>query len=167
MQKVIGRSARGDDSDFARKEARRFVRELGKLKGTYVKIGQMMALLGEHFLPPALTEALRDLASDTEPLPWRSIRPALQAALGERMAELDIEPQAIAAASLAQVHRATVKASGEQICLKVQYPGLAEVIDADFDNVVRMLVLARWVSQVAGFEVDMDGETHAALLQSR
>jgi predicted unusual protein kinase regulating ubiquinone biosynthesis (AarF/ABC1/UbiB family) len=146
------RGADSADSEFAKREARRFVTELGRLKGTYVKIGQMMALLGEHFLPSALTAALHELASDTEPLPWRSVRPALEGALGERMAELDIEPQAIAAASLAQVHRATVKSTGEQICLKVQYPGLAEVIDADFDNVVRMLVLARWVK--AGKDLD-------------
>ena len=50
MQKLKGRKSGDDDSEFARREARRFVRELGKLKGTYVKIGQMMALFGEHFL---------------------------------------------------------------------------------------------------------------------
>jgi predicted unusual protein kinase regulating ubiquinone biosynthesis (AarF/ABC1/UbiB family) len=50
-----------------------------------------------------------------------------------------VEPTALAAASLAQVHRATVIATGEEICLKVQYPGLREVIDSDFDAVVRML----------------------------
>ena len=41
------------------REARRFAAELGRLKGTYVKIGQMLALFGEHFLPPVLVEALR------------------------------------------------------------------------------------------------------------
>ena len=72
--------------------------------------------------------------------------------LGDRYQELDIDPQAIAAASLAQVHLAKVRASGEWICLKIQYPGLEQVIDADFDTVVRMLLLARWVS--AGRELD-------------
>lgn len=140
------------DSAFARREARRFVTELGRLKGTYVKIGQMLALLGEHFLPSALTEALHELAADTEPLPWSTVEPLLRAALGDRLKELDIQRTAIAAASLAQVHRATVIATGEEICLKVQYPGLAAVIDADFDAVVRMLVLARWVK--SGRELD-------------
>ncbi|MDH3901139.1 MAG: AarF/UbiB family protein, partial [Gammaproteobacteria bacterium] len=50
------------------------------------------------------------------------------------------------------VHLAKVRATGEWICLKVQYPGLAEVIDSDFDAVVRMLLLARWVK--AGRELD-------------
>ena len=142
------------DSRFARREARRFVRELGKLKGTYVKIGQMFALLGEHFLPPALTEALRELGGSTEPLPWASIAPVLEEDLGPRLEELDIEREAFAAASLAQVHRARIRSTGERIVLKVQYPGLAEVIDGDFDAVVRMLRLARWLT--GSLAVSMD-----------
>ncbi|MCB1848236.1 MAG: AarF/ABC1/UbiB kinase family protein, partial [Halieaceae bacterium] len=152
MQKLRGRGGAGEESEFARREARRFVAELGKLKGTYVKIGQMMALMGEHFLPPALAEAMHDLGDQTQPLPWESVAPVLRASLGERFAELEIEREALAAASLAQVHVARIRASGEKICLKVQYPGLAEVIDSDFDAVVRMLVLARWVQ--AGRDLD-------------
>ncbi len=147
-----GLTGRDDSSDFARREARRFVRKLGKLKGTYVKIGQMMAMFGEHFLPPVLTEALHDLESNTKPLTWSAIEPALKRDLGRRFAELEIEQQPIAAASLAQVHRARVSKTGEQICLKVQYPGLADVIDEDFDHVVRMLRMARWVK--AGRDLD-------------
>ncbi|TXS89914.1 AarF/ABC1/UbiB kinase family protein [Parahaliea maris] len=153
LQRLRGGDKDGEgDSAFARREAKRFVAELGRLKGSYVKIGQMMALLGEHFLPPVLTEALHTLEANTEPLPWASIAPVLQAELGERYAELDIEHTALAAASIAQVHRATVRATGEKIVLKVQYPGLAEVIDDDFDAVVRMLLLARWVQ--SGSELD-------------
>jgi len=139
-------------SAFAKREARHFVAELGRLKGTYVKIGQMFALLGEHFLPPVLTEALHELESQTEPLPWNAIKPALVESLGDYFGELRIEKKAIAAASLAQVHRATIISSGEVICLKIQYPGLADVIDTDFDAVVRLLLLARWVK--AGRELD-------------
>lgn len=140
------------DSPFARREARRFVAELGRLKGSYVKIGQMLALLGEHFLPAALTEALHELESATGPLPWQEIQPLLEERLGPLLDELEVEHKALAAASLSQVHRARVKASGEQICLKIQYPYLAEVIDSDFDAVVRMLLLARWIK--AGRELD-------------
>ncbi len=151
LQRLRGAEA-GADSDMLRREARRFVTELGRLKGTYVKIGQMFALLGEHFLPPALTEALHELESETHPLPWPEIEPALRASLGDRLDELDVESTALAAASLAQVHRATIRASGEQIVLKIQYPGLARVIDGDFDAVVRMLLLSRWIK--AGRELD-------------
>jgi predicted unusual protein kinase regulating ubiquinone biosynthesis (AarF/ABC1/UbiB family) len=133
------------DSAFARREARRFVNELGQLKGTYVKIGQMLALLGEHVLPPVLTQALHDLGHSTEPLEWEDVEPIFRQSLGPHYEELDIDHEAVAAASLAQVHRATVRESGAQICLKLQYPGLAEVIDSDFDAVIRMLMLARWL----------------------
>ncbi len=154
VQQVLNRSglAKQANSEFSRREARRFVAELGRLKGTYVKIGQMLALLGEHFLPPVLTEALHELGGQTEPLPWASIVPVLEEELGDRLLDLDIEPVAFAAASLAQVHRATVRETGAQIVCKVQYPGLAEVIDGDFDAVVRMLKLARWLP--AGRDMD-------------
>jgi predicted unusual protein kinase regulating ubiquinone biosynthesis (AarF/ABC1/UbiB family) len=146
------RGAASADSPLARREARRFVTELGRLKGSYVKIGQMLALLGEHFLPPALTEALHELHSQTEPLPWETMEPVLREALGDRYDTLEIDPQPLAAASLAQVHRARRRDSGADIVLKVQYPGLADVIDDDFDAVVRMLRLARWLQ--AGRELD-------------
>ncbi len=150
FQKMRGKAA--GESAFARREARHFVAELGRLKGSYVKIGQMLALFGEHFLPPALTAALHELNDRTEALPWRSIEPALREALGDRYRELDIDSRPLAAASLSQVHRATIRSSGEVICLKIQYPGLAEVLDADFDAVVKMLTVARWLQ--AGRELN-------------
>jgi predicted unusual protein kinase regulating ubiquinone biosynthesis (AarF/ABC1/UbiB family) len=152
VQKVMRRGGDGDESEFARREARRFVRELGKLKGTYVKIGQMLALFGEQILPPVLVDALRDLSDQTEPLHWDALESFVRDSLGDRFDELEIDPEAIAAASLAQVHLAKVRATGEWICVKLQYPGLAEVIDSDFDAVVRMLLLARWVK--TGRELD-------------
>ena len=152
VQRVLGRGPDDADSDFARREAHNFVRQLGKLKGTYIKIGQMLALFGEQFLPRVLVDALRDLSDQTEPLHWDALESSVRDSLGERYQELDIDPQAIAAASLAQVHLARVRSSGDWICLKLQYPGLAQVIDADFDAVVRMLLLARWVK--SGRELD-------------
>tara|TARA_B100001540_G_C15759994_1_gene621177 strand:+ start:90 stop:1490 length:1401 start_codon:yes stop_codon:yes gene_type:complete len=142
----VARRAPGE-SGFARREAQRFVRELGSLKGTYIKIGQLLALFGEQFLPRVLVEALRDLSDQTEPLHWDALESAVRDNLGARYAELEIDPEAVAAASLAQVHLAQVRASGEWICLKIQYPGLAQVIDDDFDTVVSMLRVARWVGE--------------------
>jgi predicted unusual protein kinase regulating ubiquinone biosynthesis (AarF/ABC1/UbiB family) len=145
VSRVMGRTDEDPQSEFARREAQRFAAELGRLKGTYVKIGQMLALFGEHFLPPVLVDALRDLSDQTEPLHWDALESFVRDSLGERFRELEIEPEAIAAASLAQVHLAKVRTTGEWICIKVQYPGLADMIDSDFDAVVKMLVLARWV----------------------
>jgi predicted unusual protein kinase regulating ubiquinone biosynthesis (AarF/ABC1/UbiB family) len=146
------RGGKGDSSELMKREARRFTAELGRLKGSYVKIGQLLAMLGEHFLPAPLTEALHDLDSQTHPLPWHELEPVVREALGDAYDRLDVEETALAAASLAQVHRARCPDSGAELVLKVQYPELAEVIDDDFDAVVRMLVLARWVR--AGRELD-------------
>lgn len=137
-------------SDFAVKEAQRFVTELGKMKGSYVKIGQMMALLGEHFLPSSLVVALRDLHDATEPLPYEQLLPQLRTIAN--FSELEVDPNPLAAASLSQVHRARIKSTGEELVLKVQYPGLADTIDTDFDAVVKMLTIARWLS--SGRELD-------------
>jgi predicted unusual protein kinase regulating ubiquinone biosynthesis (AarF/ABC1/UbiB family) len=142
---------RGDEARLTR-EAQRFASSLGELKGSYVKIGQMFALLGEHFLPAPLTTALHDLESDAKPLDWRHIRPVIVSALGNRADRLVIQPEALAAASLAQVHRATVSDSEASVVVKVQYPTVVDVLEEDFNAVVRMLRLARWIPASRDFD---------------
>lgn len=142
---------RGDDLRLAR-EAQRFAKTLGELKGSYVKIGQMFALLGEHFLPAPLTRALHDLESDAQPLEWCHVRPVMENVLGDRLSELDIDPQALAAASLAQVHRATLRASNTPVVVKIQYPTVVEVLEDDFNAVVRLLTLSRWIPASREFD---------------
>ena len=148
-QKLVG----GDDgSEFAKREAKRFTDELGRLKGSYVKIGQMMALFGEHFLPPVLAQALHELEDNTQPVSWQELEPIVRAELGDSFGDLAIDSTPIAAASLAQVHRAQIIATGEEICLKIQYPNLAQMIDADFDALIRMMRAARWLK--VGKDID-------------
>ena len=143
LRKLRGEEA--GNSERLDREAQRFARSLGELKGSYVKIGQLFALLGEHFLPAPLTAALHQLESQAQPLPWRHVEPLLRDSLGSRYKELQIESDALAAASLAQVHRARVIATKEMVVVKVQYPDLAAMLDEDFDAVVKMLRLARWI----------------------
>ena len=117
-----------------------------------VKIGQMMALYGEHFLPDEVTVALHALEDRTVALEWPVIRRVLERELGrQRLAELDIDPVPIGAASLGQVHLARRLADDRALCLKVQYPGVADSIDADIDAVVRMLELGRMVAPTEEF----------------
>ena len=135
------------------KQAQYLVEELGKLKGSVVKIGQVMALYGEHFLPPEVTEALHTLEESTVALDWSIIRGVLFEQLGaERMAQLDVEEVPIGTASLGQVHCARVIATNEIICLKVQYPGVAKAVDADLDAVAQLLKLARVVTFGPAFD---------------
>lgn len=129
------------------------VEELGKLKGSVVKIGQMIALFGEHVLPPEVTSGLRQLEEQTTPVAWPVMQQVLIEQLGEqRVAELDIDPIALAAASLGQVHRATRKSDQRQLCLKIQYPGVADTIDSDLAAVTTLLRLTNLISQGEEFK---------------
>lgn len=106
-------------------QARFLVDELGRLKGSVVKIGQVMALYGEHFLPPEeVTEALHTLEDQTTSLEWPAIERVLKAELGgeSRLSELDIDPEPIGAASLGQVHRAVRRSDGWSLCSKCSTP---------------------------------------------
>ena len=154
------------------RQARELATELGKLKGSVVKIGQMMALFGEHFLPDEVTAALHTLENSTTALHWDTIHKHLQRQLGElRLSELEIDPEPLGAASLGQVHRARCRADGRELVLKIQYPGVAEAIDSDLRAIVQLLRMSRlvpmteqfndWLDEVRamlGREVDYDLE---------
>ena len=135
------------------REAKYLADELGKLKGSVVKIGQMMALYGEHFLPVEVTEALHTLEESTQPLDWAIVRGILFEQLGsDAIKDLEIEESPIGTASLGQVHRARIKETGQEICLKIQYPGVASAIDADLDSVAQILRLTNVVARGPAFD---------------
>lgn len=117
--------------DFFKKQTALFADEVGMLKGSLLKAGQLLSVYGEHFFPPEVTEILRSLHSESVPVTWRAMENLLEERLGDRVYELDIEEEAFAAASLGQVHLATVRATGERIALKIQYPNVERAIDSD------------------------------------
>ena len=137
---------------FMEAQAQYVADELGKLKGSVVKIGQMLALYGEHVLPPEITRALQTLNDDTATLTWPRIEQTLQRILGDKLHELEIDRTPIGTASLAQVHRATVLATGEQIVLKIQYPGVAEAINSDLALFKRLLKVSNVVPQTRSLD---------------
>jgi len=135
------------------REATRFTAKLGELKGAYVKIGQMLALYGEHLLPQPVTRALHRLEAQTSPLDWAAIERGLTGSLSdEQLMQLEIDREPFAAASLSQVHLAQIKQSAEKVCVKVQYPNVADTIEDDFSSVVGMLKLTRWIKSSRQFE---------------
>ncbi|OAL86234.1 ABC transporter [Acinetobacter sp. SFD] len=146
-----------EDKEKKRKKAMKeqadyLVAEIGKLKGSIVKIGQMMALYGEHFLPEEVTQALNTLNNQTVALAWPAIRTQLQQQLGSKLDDLTIDHEPLGTASLAQVHRATRKSDGMELVLKIQYPGVAEAIDSDMSLFKNMLKLTRMVPQTREFD---------------
>ena len=136
-----------------RARSKSFAGEIGKLKGGVVKVGQIMAVLGENFLPPEVTESLHSLEDDTLEMEWPCIEDVLITQLGmEKLELLKINPIPIAAASIGQVHLAKIKATNETICLKIQYPGVADTIDSDLNTFTQILRLSRLVSFTKEFK---------------
>lgn len=133
-------------------QANYLVTEIGKLKGSIVKIGQMMALYGEHFLPKEVTDALNTLNNQTIAVDWHVISPYIEKQLGIKVNDLLINPDPIGTASLAQVHQATLKSTGEKVVLKVQYPGVADAIDSDMNLFKQMLRLTHLLPQTREFD---------------
>lgn len=135
-----------------KEQADYLVSEIGKLKGSIVKIGQMMALYGEHFLPEEITQALNTLNNQTVALAWPAIKQQLEQQLGSKLHDLTIDREPLGTASLAQVHRATRNSDGLEIVLKIQYPGVADAIDSDMSLFRNMLKLTRMVPQTREFD---------------
>lgn len=123
-------------------QARKLSQELGELKGSLMKAGQMISMYGELFLPPEANEFLKTLQSQSPPLKYSEIEKILKAELGaEKMNELSIEEKAIGSASLGQVHKARIKSTGEWIALKVQYPGVDQAIESDLKGIRSLMKL--------------------------
>ena len=98
---------------------------------TYLKFGQFLAMRFD-ILPPALCQELARLFEAVEPIPFSAARAAIEAQLGAPPEQLfaRIDPEPIAAASVAQVHVAWTKA-GDKVAVKVQRPGIEPIFEAD------------------------------------
>lgn len=132
--------------EFYVRQAQFLADELGQLKGSVMKVGQMLSVYGQYFMPPEAIEVLRSLQDDSPPVAWEDLEPVVIERLGrERLEEIEIDPEPLAAASLGQVHRARRVSDGRELCIKVQYPHLADAIDSDIRTLTNIVRLARLV----------------------
>ncbi|WP_404374555.1 ABC1 kinase family protein [Vreelandella aquamarina] len=116
---------------------------LSELKGPAMKLAQIMSQW-DDLLPPDLANELARLQRQAAPMPWPKIREALVLQYGDIDQQFrEVEERPFASASMGQVHKA-VTHEGETVVLKVQYPGLAEVLESDLKQVRRMMGLGRW-----------------------
>ena len=118
--------------------ARRFRRMLEDLGPTFVKLGQVLSTRAD-LLPGEFVSELRLLQDSVTPIPLDAVRAQIQAGLGRSPEEAfaSIEQEPLAAASIAQVHRATTL-GGESVVLKVQRPGIQAQMASDL-QVLRAL----------------------------
>jgi len=112
-------------------QAKLIAESLGRLKGAFMKAGQLLSIDAGDLLPPEATAILSRLQGKAEPIDFGIIHDVLEHELGdEGMSQLsELERTPAASASIGQVHRA--RAFGAPVAIKVQYPGVAASIDDD------------------------------------
>jgi predicted unusual protein kinase regulating ubiquinone biosynthesis (AarF/ABC1/UbiB family) len=146
--------------------AERMVDTLGTMKGAAMKIGQLASFVDTDFLPDEYRELyqdkLADLRSEAPPMPWSQVSKVLDEEWDEPVEELfeEFEHEAAAAASIGQVHRATLP-DGRRVAVKIQYPGVAEALRADMQNAGMIMRLAKAIAP------GLDAKAAAAELKER
>jgi predicted unusual protein kinase regulating ubiquinone biosynthesis (AarF/ABC1/UbiB family) len=139
-----------------RKNAERVADGFSRLGGVFIKLGQVLSVLGA-FLPSAFGSALERLQDKVPPRPFHEVEGRLEEALGQnplgQFEQFEREP--IAAASLAQVHRATTR-GGRQVAVKVLYPGIESMIRRDLAVMRAAMPLLRLLVPISRFERVLD-----------
>lgn len=110
-----------------------------RLQGLFIKIGQTVSVLAT-VLPDAIRGPLESLQDRVPARRWEETQATLAAALGERVAEHvdEISQDALASASIGQVHRARLK-DGRQVVIKIRHSGICEVARRDLKALRRIL----------------------------
>jgi ubiquinone biosynthesis protein len=156
----------GQASEVAHLEPQQRARlALEQLGPTFVKLGQMLSTR-EDLLPAAWTEELNRLYSQVAPVPFDDLLPQIEQALGRSPLEVfaDLEREPYAAASIAQIHRATLT-SGTPVILKIRRPGIVAKVDADLRILEHLAHLAeREIPEARRYRpVDVVGQLRRSL----
>jgi len=119
--------------------AHKVANQLATMRGAAMKVGQLLSMETNDFLPQELADILAQLRNRAFIMPRAQLIDSMESAYGEdwesKFKHFDFEP--LASASIGQVHRATTL-GGKDIVLKIQYPGVAESIDSDVDNIATL-----------------------------
>ena len=119
-------------ADRQKRRARWLTQELIHLGSAFIKLGQLLSARPD-ILPAGWVEELTALQDSVPAFAFDRVQSMLEEELGQRCAEvIDLDPEPLGAASLAQVHRASLR-SGRQVVLKVQRPGLEALFRLDLE----------------------------------
>jgi predicted unusual protein kinase regulating ubiquinone biosynthesis (AarF/ABC1/UbiB family) len=128
------------------KQAQDLVDGLSRLKGTAMKMGQLLALESREFLPQEVVAVLEQLQNQATFMNQAESIALLRSGLGDKFSTLkNISETPIAAASIGQVHSAFV--GDKKVAVKIQYPGISETIDSDIKILKSLTFL---ISKVVG-----------------
>ncbi|GAB1744691.1 hypothetical protein NU219Hw_g2230t1 [Hortaea werneckii] len=156
----------------------RLVAKLSRMRGAALKLGQMISFQDSKVLPPAINTVLQRVQDSADYMPPSQRNQVLVQNLGENWRDLfsHFEEKPFAAASIGQVHKATLASNGKAVAVKVQYPGVRNSIDSDLNNLSLLLTASRLLPkglfldktianarEELGWECDYDREANACL----
>lgn len=120
--------------------AKRIVDTLCKVRGAALKIGQILSIQDNSVISPELAAAFERVRQTADFMPVWQVEQVIAKELGQDWRDKlkMFEPQPFAAASIGQVHQAQLP-DGRLVAMKIQYPGVAESIDSDINNLVSIL----------------------------
>jgi len=140
---VLGKSngsaaSRADRAALHRRNAQRIFDMAIALRGLLIKMCQVIGTRSDIF-PPEYVKVLSQCHDRLPPRPFEQIRGVVEDELGGRLESFftDFEPRSLAAASLAQVHRAR-RRDGRLVAVKVQYPDIEEIVRVDIASMTRV-----------------------------
>lgn len=136
-KKFINSDTKRDELDS--ENAKDLYKTLSELKGGPLKIAQMLSMT-EEMLPKAYTQQFGQAQNRVMPLSYPLIRRTIKKGLGKSIESIfdDFSQHAVNAASIGQVHRATIK--DQTFAVKIQYPGVADSIQSDIRMVKPLAV---------------------------
>ena len=132
-----------DDDEYKRritayrqKSAPQLVNLILSLGGIYTKIAQVMSTIGQGLLPEEYIEALRPLQDGVPARNFDEISSIIEESTNQKMDDLfsEFDEKPIGAASIGQAHKAKLRSNGQTVVVKVQYPEVAELFEADLSN---------------------------------
>uniref|UniRef100_A0A7N8Y554 Atypical kinase COQ8A, mitochondrial n=1 Tax=Mastacembelus armatus TaxID=205130 RepID=A0A7N8Y554_9TELE len=120
--------------------AERIVRTLCKVRGAALKLGQMLSIQDDAFINPQLAKIFERVRQSADFMPIKQMTKALNSDLGPNWRDKleSFEERPFAAASIGQVHLARMK-DGREVAMKIQYPGVAQSINSDVNNLMTVL----------------------------
>lgn len=130
---------------FSASNMERMVAKLSKMRGAALKLGQMLSIQDSNMLPEPIQQVLQRVQDRADYMPAWQRDKVLTDNLGPNWRDLytSFNEIPMAAASIGQVHSAVLKSTGQPVAVKIQYPGVADSIDSDLNNLSILLTASR------------------------
>ncbi|KAI9014592.1 ABC1 family-domain-containing protein [Phycomyces nitens] len=136
---------------LSEKNVDRLVEKLSRMRGAALKMGQMLSIQGiqaagegKSMIPPQLEQILLRVHDSANYMPKKQMEEVMAQELGAdwRSKFSEFDPIPMAAASIGQVHAAKLASTGEDVVIKIQYPGVAQSIDSDLNNLKTIITFS-------------------------